>query len=158
MTNRALTATNRDWIIGPARTVALAVLAANAGWVGGWALIAPASFYRSFPGGGRSWVSIDGPYNQHLVRDVGGLNLALLVLTVAALYLRQAPVTRVTGLTWLPFAVPHLIYHLAHVGGLTSTPDKIANIGGLTLTALLALALTASPARSCNHNERRPRV
>ena len=131
---------------GTARKVALVVLAANAGWIGGWALIAPASFHRSFPGGGRSWISIDGPYNEHFVRDVGGLNLALLVLTVAALYLRQPTVTRLTGLTWLPFAVPHVIYHLAHVGDLTSTPDKIANMGGLALTALLALALAIRPA------------
>ena len=131
---------------GTARKVALVVLAANAGWIGGWALIAPASFYRSFPGGGRSWISIDGPYNEHFVRDVGGLNLALLVLTIAALYLRQPTVTRLAGLTWLPFAVPHLIYHLAHVGDLHSTPDKIANTGGLALTAVLALALAIRPA------------
>lgn len=131
---------------GTANKIALVVLAANAGWVGGWALIAPASVYRSFPGGGRSWVSIDGPYNQHLVRDVGGLNLALLVLTIAALYLRQPTVTRLTGLTWLPFAVPHVIYHLAHVGDFTSTPDKIAHVVGLALTALLALALAIRPA------------
>ena len=71
-----------DRTLGPWRAIALAILAVNAALLGGWALVAPASFYRSFPGGGRSWVSIDGPYNEHLLRDVGGLNLALLVLTV----------------------------------------------------------------------------
>ena len=36
-----------------------------------------APFYDDFPGLGRSWVAADGPYNEHLVRDVGALNLAL---------------------------------------------------------------------------------
>ena len=135
-----------DRRLGTWRTIALAVLAVNAAWIGAWALAAPASFYRSFPGGGRSWVSIDGPYNEHLVRDVGGLNLALLVLTIAALYLRQPLVTRLTGLVWLPFAVPHLIYHLAHRDDLTAASDKVTSLGGLGLTAVLAVALAFSPA------------
>lgn len=134
-----------DRTLGPWRAIALAILAVNAVVLGGWALVAPASFYRSFPGGGRSWVSIDGPYNEHLLRDVGGLNLALLVLTVAALYLRQPLVTRLTGLVWLPFALPHLIYHVAHRDDLAATSDKIASIGGLALAAALALVLAVSP-------------
>jgi len=50
--------------------------------VGFWALLAPRSFYDDFPGGGRSWVSALPPYNEHLVRDVGGLpsNLAVVDL------------------------------------------------------------------------------
>jgi hypothetical protein len=53
--------------------------------LGLWAAPAPRSFYDDFPGGGRSWVSADGPYNEHLVRDFGSLNLAIaVVLAVAA--------------------------------------------------------------------------
>ena len=146
---------NKRW-----RTVALVVLAANASWVGAWALLAPASFYRSFPGGGRSWVSIDGPFNEHLVRDFGGLNLALVVLSVAALSVREPMVTRLAGLAWLPFAVPHLIYHLAHIGDLASTFDKVANASGLALIAMLALALAVSPAKGSDGvtDHRRPAI
>ena len=136
---------SRNGGLGRWRTLALAVLAVNALSVGVWALLAPASFYTSFPGGGRSWISIDGPYNEHLVRDVGGLNLALLVLTIAALYVRGPTFVRLTGLAWLPFAIPHAIYHVAHMGDLKATVDKVSNVGGLALTALLALALAASP-------------
>ena len=132
-------------VTGRWRAIALAVLAANAALVGVWALLAPKAFYRSFPGGGRAWISVDGPFNEHLVRDVGGLNLALFVLTVAALWLRQPTVVRVAGLAWLPFAVPHAIYHLAHIRGLASRMDKIAVAGGLVTTAVLALALACSP-------------
>ena len=48
---------------------------------GAWALGAPESFYQEFPGGGRTWVSALPPYNEHLIRDVGSLSLALAVLT-----------------------------------------------------------------------------
>ena len=58
-------------------------LSARSG-VGLQALFAPRSFYDDFPIG-RGWVAMDGPYNQHLVRDVGSLNLALVVLVFAAL-------------------------------------------------------------------------
>ena len=40
-----------------------------------WALFLSHRFYTLFPGLGRSWVSIDGPYNEHLIRDVGRSDL-----------------------------------------------------------------------------------
>jgi hypothetical protein len=52
--------------------------------IGLWAGFAPRGFYDDFPGAGRSWVAPDGPFNEHLVRDVGVLNLALAVVTIAA--------------------------------------------------------------------------
>ena len=64
--------------------VALGYLAVVTAQIGFWALLAPRSFYDSFPGLGRAWISIDGPYNDHLIRDVGALNLALLVVLVVA--------------------------------------------------------------------------
>ena len=54
------------------------------GQIRGLGTPSPQSFYDDFPGLGRAWVSVDGPYNEHLVRDVGALNLALLVLFVVA--------------------------------------------------------------------------
>ena len=50
-----------------------------------WEQFAPAAFWEGFPGLGRAWVSVDGAYNEHLVRDVGGLQLAVAVLLLAAL-------------------------------------------------------------------------
>ncbi|HTO00773.1 MAG TPA: hypothetical protein VL068_08885, partial [Microthrixaceae bacterium] len=65
--------------------LALGYLALNSLVVGIWAQFAPRSFYDDFPGFGAVWVAVDGPYNEHLVRDVGGLNLALAVVLIAAL-------------------------------------------------------------------------
>ena len=74
------------------------ILLATAGMVVGvWALLAPQSFYDDFPGGGRSWVSVFPPYNEHLVRDVGGLNLALAVLLVFAAIILER---RLPRLSW----------------------------------------------------------
>ena len=117
--------------------VALLVLALSAAFVGGWALLAPASFYADFPGGGRHWVAADGPFNEHLVRDVGALYCALVVLTVAALVRPERTITRIAGLTWLAFAVPHLAYHVDHLG-IYGPSDQVLNVVGLGAIVLLA--------------------
>jgi hypothetical protein len=96
--------------------VVLALLAWSSAVVGVWAAFAPRSFYESFPGGGRSWVAPDGPYNEHLVRDVGELNLALTVVTLFALVLLTRALVLATAVAWLVYSVPHLVYHLRHLG------------------------------------------
>jgi hypothetical protein len=94
-----------------ATRIVLAVLAATAAFVGLWAVSAPLSFYTSFPGGGHRWIAADGPYNEHLIRDVGGLYLALLALIVGAIVHPTPQITRLTGVAWLVFSIPHLVYH-----------------------------------------------
>ena len=114
--------------------VALALLVLTAAFVGFWALLAPASFYASFPGLGFTWVSEAGPYDEHLVRDVGALYLSLLVVTVLAL-LRPASVRPwVAGLAWLVFGVPHLVFHAAH-----AEPGDAVEVTALALNVLLAV-------------------
>jgi hypothetical protein len=73
-----------DATLDRAHRVVLVALAAAAALVGAWAQVAPLSFYADFPGLRQFWVSLDGPYNEHLIRDVGGLNLGLAVLTATA--------------------------------------------------------------------------
>ena len=95
--------------------VALVVLAGTALLVGVWAQFFPHGFYTSFPGMGGQWVAVDGPYNEHLVRDVGGLNLALAVVTIVALVHRTSVLVRTAALAWLVYSVPHFAYHSAHL-------------------------------------------
>ncbi len=117
------------------RTTVLMVLAASAAYVGFWALLRPASFFASFPGGGRSWLSGTGPYNEHLVRDVGALYMSLLVVTIACA-IRPHPVwVRLTGVVWLVFSVPHLLYHASRLIPSGRGADQLA---GLTGTVFLA--------------------
>src|ERR671921_197368 len=59
--------------------IGIAVLALTPALVGIWATVTPRGFYDDFPGGGHSWVSAVGAYDEHLVRDVGALYLGSLV-------------------------------------------------------------------------------
>ena len=123
--------------------LALAWLALSALQIGAWALLAPQSFYDNFPGFGRSWVSVDGPFNEHLVRDVGALNLALAVLLVAAAIRLSRDLVSVAAIASLVWGVPHALYHLANTDGL-STMDNLASIGGLLFSVVLAAMLLVS--------------
>ncbi|MGH9032057.1 MAG: hypothetical protein ACRDY4_09425 [Acidimicrobiia bacterium] len=118
--------------------IVLAVLAVSGAIVGLWATFAPRSFYDDFPGGGRSWVAPDGPFNEHLVRDVGSLNLALTVLTVAAAVLLVRSLVVVAALGWLAYGIPHLVYHLRH-RDVYDTGDQVASLTSLALVPVLAV-------------------
>jgi nucleoside-diphosphate-sugar epimerase len=78
------------------------------------ALFTPRSFYDDFPLG-RGWVHMDGAYNEHLIRDVGSLNLALVVLVLAALFVSTRSLARVAAVVYLVNAVPHFAYHARHI-------------------------------------------
>jgi hypothetical protein len=126
------------------RQLALVVIAAGAAVVGVWAQGFPRSFYDDFPGAGRVWVAVDGPYNEHLVRDVGGLNLGLAFVAVLALVTGSVLVARAAGGAALLYGAPHLAYHAAHLDGYQST-DKVAMLASLTMAALAAVVALAAP-------------
>ncbi|MFO0619703.1 MAG: hypothetical protein U0414_44375 [Polyangiaceae bacterium] len=129
-----------------ARLVCLAFLALSGAFVGVWAGLLPRSFYDGFPGFGRKWVSGDGPFNEHLVRDVGGFYLALTVLAVLGLVRRDRATTRIVGAVWTTFSVPHLAYHAHHLGAYELI-DQIGNMVALGGTLLASLFLMV-PERS----------
>lgn len=58
----------------------LMVLTASQAVVGMRALLGPRSFLDGFPATGHAWVALLPPFDEHLVRDVGGLSLAMAVL------------------------------------------------------------------------------
>jgi 2-alkyl-3-oxoalkanoate reductase len=122
---------------GPWRLVRLllGILAASSVLVGVWAEFFPRGFYDDFPGGGRHWVSADGPYNEHLIRDFGALNLALaLVLIVAAVNLGPLLV-RTAAAAALVYGLPHFVYHLRHLD-VYDTGDQMANVLALALAVV----------------------
>ena len=126
------------------RQIALIVIAFSTGLVGVWATVAPKSFYEDFPGAGRVWVAVDGPYNEHLVRDVGSLNLALAFVAVLALISGSTLVARAAGGAALIYGVPHLLYHATHLDPYDSD-DKVALVFSLGI-AVLAGVLALAPA------------
>jgi hypothetical protein len=117
--------------------IALGLLALIGLEVGVWAAFAPQSFYDDFPGAGRIWVAVDGPYNEHLVRDVGALNLALAVVAIVALVTLSRAAVLAAGGAWLAYGLPHLVYHLRHLEPLEGA-DQVAVAGTLALNLVVA--------------------
>ena len=123
-----------------AARIALALLFVQGLIVGAWAAAWPRSFYDDFPGGGRAWVAADGPYNEHLVRDFGDLNLALAVVTLVALVASTRLVALPAALGWIVYQTPHLVYHLRHLD-LYDTGDKVANVTALVFGLVLPIVV-----------------
>ncbi len=123
--------------------VALALSAAGPGLQG---TIAPHSFYTGFPFG-RGWVELLPPYNEHLIRDVGGFYLAFTVLFAWAAVTLARQLVVPLAVAWSVAALLHFGYHLAHHDGL-STGDAIAELTGLAAVLVLpALAIALSSER-----------
>ena len=99
------------------------------------AAFTPRSFFDNFPLG-RHWISGTGdPYNEHLVRDVGGLFAAMIIVTVWTLWRRHP--TRPIATAWLIQGVLHLWFHGRHLHGYQTT-ERVGLIASLTAVPLLA--------------------
>jgi hypothetical protein len=122
--------------------VGCAALAVSSAVIGVWAAFFPHAFYAHFPGGGHAWVAVDGPFNEHLVRDVGQLNLGFaFLLGAVALSRRPAPgLARLALGAYLIPAVLHLVYHASHLD-LYSTGDAAGNMVSLGLAVVVPAAL-----------------
>ena len=126
--------------------VALLISTILAVIVGGWAFALPTRFYSSFPGFGLRWISADGPFNEHLIRDVGAMYLALAAASVVGLIRRSRDATVVLGAAWTTFGVLHFGYHAAHLAEMSVT-DAVGNVVTLGLSLLLGIVLLVPAGR-----------
>ncbi len=130
--------------------------------IGLWALLAPHSFYDDFPAGTDGWVRVLGPFDEHLVTDVGALFVALgVALAIAAFTLRRSAVLAATA-AWLVFSVPHFLWHVFNLEPY-GTRDAVANTVSLAWTVaggVLILVLMRAPrARTLHaHESGAPRI
>ncbi|MEX1126508.1 MAG: hypothetical protein WD895_09600 [Acidimicrobiia bacterium] len=100
------------------------------------AALTPRTFFEDFPLG-RSWIEQEGgAYNEHLVRDVGALILALIIVTVWTLWRHSA--ARPVAVAWLVQGTLHLAYHAGYLDGY-NTADRLGLISSLVTVPLLAL-------------------
>ena len=77
-------------------------------------------------------------YNEHLIRDVGGLFLATGAFLLAAAWIMERRLVIAAAASFLLFAIPHTVYHLLNLGPY-STADATLNAIALTLTVVLPL-------------------
>lgn len=131
----------------PATRIGLVVLGLQSLLPGAWASASPRGFYDDFPGFGAHWISTDGPFNEHLLRDFGALNLALAVLALLAALWMSRHLTLATAIAFLVYGVPHLTYHVSH-GFDGSTGEQVALYGGLAIGPVVAAAILVADARS----------
>ena len=105
------------------------------GMVGVWQYFFPRSFYDDFP-----TVSLDPPFNEHLVSDIGGLNIALVgVLVFAAVFLEYRLVlAALTGFAL--YALSHFVFHVLHFEHF-SLRDSVSVGTGLGLEVVLTIAM-----------------
>ena len=115
-------------------------LAGGALLVGVWAAFFPQSFHDDFPGIG-TWVSPHGPYNEHLVRDVGAFQLGLAVPLLWAAIRLAREVCLVAIWATVVAGVPHLVYHLRHTDpdGSGVAVDSLVSLAFIPAVALLLL-------------------
>ena len=125
--------------------VLLLVLAVVAVSIGGWAHFAAAGWYATFPGLGMSWLPRLGPYNEHLVKDVGSFYLGFAALSLAAAWRpRNTALVAATGVAWVVFSVPHLVYHLRHLE-MYDGVDRVLNVVSLSAFVVAGALLLLRP-------------
>jgi hypothetical protein len=105
----------------------------------------PKSFFSDFPIG-RAWIVTEGGlYNEHLIRDVGGLFIALIIVTVWSIWRRDA--AKPVAVAWLVQGLFHFGYHLRHLDGYEST-DKVAMALSLAAIPILAAVVLVADHKS----------
>lgn len=139
-----------------ARRIIIWFLSALAVFVGGWALLAPENWYTTFPDGSAGtgfgqWIMMDSPYNEHLIRDVGALYLALAGAGIVAALSRSITATRTVAVAWIVFSAPHLYYHLLHLHDMALL-DAVGEPISLAVTLLLPIPLLLPDRRQSRHH------
>ena len=112
--------------------------------IGVYALFFPGDFYRDFPFG-RSWAEV-GPYNEHLVTDVGALFCAMGVIALFGAVRVDRRLAQAVALGWIVFTVPHLIFHWNNRAGLETT-DVVAQTTVFAAHLLIALYVLSASRR-----------
>ncbi|WP_420147043.1 hypothetical protein [Spirosoma sp.] len=102
-----------------------------------WALFFPHEFHTSFPGFGFHWIDIYGPYNEHLIRDVGAFFCGLTSLSVFAILDSDIKTVRLMAYSNLVFSTPHFVYHFAHMHMFPTALDRFLGISSLFLVAFI---------------------
>jgi hypothetical protein len=127
----------RDWL-----RAGLGLLAGTQVLLGLWILLLPDTFWKW------RWVSLIPPYNEHLLRDLGGTNLALAVVLCAAVATMERRLVLTALTAYLAASVPHLVFHAQHLAPLSAASGAglmaLLGAGVVLPAALLWLAATPS--------------
>lgn len=131
----------------------LGFLAAVEIGLGLWTLLLPKSFFDL------RWVSYFPPYNEHLMRDYGGLTLGIAVILIVATVTMERRLVLTALSAYLVVSGSHFAFHAVHLEHFT-VGDAITQTAGLAgalviPVALLLLARTLPPMKVLKENSRK---
>ncbi len=103
-----------------------------------WQLLVPERFYRDFP-----TVSLAPPFNEHLMRDFGGANVAIGVIVLAVAVWLEKKYVVLALVAYLAFSVPHLLFHMTHLHDASSAEVafQVVSLGSAVVLPVIVLAL-----------------
>jgi hypothetical protein len=103
--------------------------------LGAFAYLLPHHFYNDVP-----TVSLDPPFSQHFVSDVGAFYLSQGVVLVLAAIVMEVWLVRAALAGYVTFAILHLVFHVTHLAGMPPH-DAIVLVIALALDAAIPLTL-----------------
>lgn len=126
-----------------------------------WAVLAPSSWYDSFPGFDPRLVAAEPPFNAHLATDAGaGLFASGAVLLLAA-WLGDRRSVALATVAFACFAVPHAAYHVLNPApGLDDGEDfrnALTLVFVVVAVAVLLVAALRTPRPPIDASERTSR-
>jgi hypothetical protein len=130
------------------------VLGALTATLGVWAGFGPVSFYEKGPVPllDTGWVAMLPPYNEHLVRDYGFMNLGMTVVFIVAAIKLTPVLVRTSTAALFAFGLPHTIFHSFHLDHM-STADAITQTLTTSVLTVLLPAVVFSMAGGLNPAE-----
>lgn len=127
--------------------IALVAIGLPNALAGIWAVVAPESWFDSFPGWAPRLVAAEPPFNAHLATDAGaGLLASGLVLLVAA-WLADRRSVQLALVAFSAFAIPHAAYHALNPAPGLSSGEDLQNAVLLAFTAGVAAVLLMASRR-----------
>lgn len=114
---------------------------------GFWAILAPASWYESFPGFDPRLVAAEPPFNAHLATDAGAGLLASGAVLLVAAWLGDRRSVALGTVAFACFAVPHASYHVLNPAPALDSAEDVRNALTLVFVAGASLVLLAAATR-----------
>jgi len=113
-----------------------------------WAVLAPASWYDTFPGFDPRLVAAEPPFNAHLATDAGaGLFASGAVLLVGA-WLGDRRSVALATVAFACFAVPHAAYHVLNPAPGLDAGEDLRNALTLVFVVVAAAVLLVAALRT----------
>ncbi|MBB5790353.1 hypothetical protein [Jiangella mangrovi] len=113
--------------------------------LGVWAGFAPRSFYDDgpIPLIDTGWVAALPPYNEHLVRDYGFMNLGMTVIFVVAATRLTPVLVRTATAALFVFGLPHTVFHSRHLDHMSGADAVTLIVTTSALTVVLPAVVFA---------------